>query len=95
MKNSSLSIMGAESTKTPFVTRQEPDTTLPYQAAIESLKRKIVSRVGADLVEAFEEMAAHLRGVIEVESYEVPADTLTPARIKGVRRKDTGTRRRD
>ena len=31
-----------------------------------------MSRVGADLVEAFEEIAAHLRGEIEVESYEVP-----------------------
>ena len=46
-----------------------------------------MSRVGADLVEAFEEMAAHLRGEIEVESYEVAADVLTPARIKEIRRK--------
>ena len=46
-----------------------------------------MSRVGADLVEAFEEMAAHLRGELEVESYEVPADVLTPARIKEIRRK--------
>jgi len=46
-----------------------------------------MSRVGADLVEAFEEMAAHLRGEIEVESYEIPADVLTPARIKEIRRK--------
>ena len=44
-----------------------------------------MSRVGADLVEAFEEMAAHLRGEIEVESYKVPADVLTPARIKEIR----------
>jgi hypothetical protein len=46
-----------------------------------------VSRVGADLVEAFEEMAAHLRGEVEVESYEVPANVLTPARIREIRRK--------
>lgn len=46
-----------------------------------------MSRVGADLVEAFEEMAAHLRGEVEVESYEVPADALTPQRIKQIRRK--------
>ncbi|MDP3899179.1 MAG: transcriptional regulator [Mesorhizobium sp.] len=46
-----------------------------------------MSKVGADLVEAFEEMAAHLRGEIEVESYDVPADVLTPARIKEIRRK--------
>lgn len=46
-----------------------------------------MSRVGADLVEAFEEMAAHLRGELEVESYEVPADVLTPERIRQIRRK--------
>lgn len=46
-----------------------------------------MSRVGADLVEAFEEMAAHLRGEVEVDSYEVPANVLTPERIKGIRRK--------
>ena len=31
-----------------------------------------MSRVGADLVEAFEETAAHLRGEVAIESYEVP-----------------------
>ncbi|RJG46698.1 transcriptional regulator [Mesorhizobium sp. DCY119] len=46
-----------------------------------------MSRVGADLVEAFEEMAAHLRGEIDVESYEVPADVLTPERIREIRRR--------
>jgi putative transcriptional regulator len=45
------------------------------------------SRVGADLVEAFEELAAYLRGEIEVESYEVPGNLLTPTRIKEIRRK--------
>jgi putative transcriptional regulator len=35
------------------------------------------SRVGADLVEAFEELAAYLRGEIEVESYEVPDNACT------------------
>ena len=45
------------------------------------------SRVGADLVEAFEELAAYLRGEIEVESYEVPDNLLTPRRIKEIRRK--------
>jgi putative transcriptional regulator len=45
-----------------------------------------MSKVGADLVEAFEEMAAHLRGEVEVDSYEAPADVLTPARIKEIRR---------
>jgi putative transcriptional regulator len=45
------------------------------------------SRVGNDLVEAFEELAAYLRGEIEVESYEVPDTLLTPKRIKEIRRK--------
>ena len=46
-----------------------------------------MSRVGADLVEAFEEIAAHLRAEIEVESYEVPDDILTPEKIREIRRK--------
>lgn len=45
------------------------------------------SRVGDDLVEAFEEMAAYLRGEADVESYDVPGDVLTPARIQAIRRK--------
>lgn len=44
------------------------------------------SRVGADLVEAFEEMAAYLRGEVEAESYEAPDDGLTPERIQAIRR---------
>lgn len=46
-----------------------------------------MSRVGADLLEAFEEIAAHLRGEVEVESYDVPADVLTPKKIGSIRRK--------
>lgn len=46
-----------------------------------------MSKVGNDLVEAFEEMAAHLRGEIEVESYNLPDHTLTPDRIREIRRK--------
>lgn len=46
-----------------------------------------MSRVGADLVEAFEEMAADLRGEVKAESYEVPADMLTPERIRTIRRR--------
>jgi putative transcriptional regulator len=45
-----------------------------------------MSKIGADLVEAFEEMAAHLRGEVDVESYEVPSDVLTPAKIREIRR---------
>ena len=52
-----------------------------------------MSRIGADLVEAFEEIAAHLRGEIEVESYDVPGDVLTPARIKKIRRRVAGSTR--
>ena len=46
-----------------------------------------MSRVGDDLVEAFAEIAAHLRGEVDVESYEVPAGTLTPEKIKSIRQK--------
>ena len=35
------------------------------------------SRVGDDLVEAFEEMAAFLRGEVEAETYDLPDDVLT------------------
>ena len=45
------------------------------------------TKFGRDLEEAFKELAAHLRGGIEVESYEVPEDFLTPTRIKAIRRK--------
>ena len=45
------------------------------------------SRVGDDLVEAFQEMAAYLRGEIECESYEVPYDVITPQRVQAIRRK--------
>jgi putative transcriptional regulator len=45
------------------------------------------SPVGADLVEAFREMAAYLRGEVEVESYEVPDDVLTPQPVQAIRRK--------
>ena len=46
-----------------------------------------MSRVANELLEAFEEMAAHLRGDTEIESYELPAAVLTPARIQEIRRK--------
>jgi putative transcriptional regulator len=45
-----------------------------------------MSRVGDDLVEAFGEIAAYLRGEAEVESYEVPSDILTADRIRAIRR---------
>ena len=40
------------------------------------------SRIGDDLVEAFEEMAKHLRGEIELDAHEVPESIITP-QIKG------------
>lgn len=45
-----------------------------------------MSRVGADLIEAFEEMAADLRGEVKSASYEVPADLLETNRIPVFRR---------
>ena len=46
-----------------------------------------MSKVGDDLVEAFQDMAAYLRGEIEVESYEIPEDVLTPQKIGEIRRR--------
>ena len=45
------------------------------------------SRVGDDLVDAFEEMARHLRGEIELEAHALPGDAMTPAQIKAIRSK--------
>lgn len=52
-----------------------------------------MNRVGEDLVSAFQEMAAHLRGEIEAESYEVSLDALTPERIREIRRKVASSRK--
>ena len=45
-----------------------------------------MTRVGDDLVEAFSEMAAYLRGEVQVQSYDVPDDILTAERIGKIRR---------
>jgi putative transcriptional regulator len=45
------------------------------------------SRVGDDLVEAFEEIAKHLRGEIELEGHDLPKNTMTPAQIRAIRLK--------
>jgi putative transcriptional regulator len=45
------------------------------------------SRVGDDLVAAFEEMAKRLRGEIELEAHDIPGGVLTPAQIKAIRLK--------
>jgi putative transcriptional regulator len=46
-----------------------------------------MSRVGADLIEAFEEMAADLRGETAAESYEVETTAMTPEHIRALRHK--------
>ena len=45
------------------------------------------SRVGDDLVAAFEEMAKHLRGEIELEAYDLSVSAMTPVQIKAIRLK--------
>jgi putative transcriptional regulator len=50
-------------------------------------KKEKRTKFGRDLEEAFKELAAYLRGEIELDSYEVPDDALTPQRIRAIRRK--------
>ncbi len=45
------------------------------------------TKFGRDLEAAFKELAAYLRGEIELDSYEVPDNVLTPKRIREIRRK--------
>ena len=52
-----------------------------------AVNRGAGSRVGDDLVEAFQEMAAYLRGEIRAESYDLPDDVLTPQRVQAIRRR--------
>ncbi|MBO1022846.1 type II toxin-antitoxin system MqsA family antitoxin [Methylobacterium sp. SD274] len=52
----------------------------------QSTQQSTGSRVGDDLVEAFQEMAAYLRGEVEAQSYEVQDDLITPERVKAIRR---------
>jgi putative transcriptional regulator len=56
-------------------------------AHIKSKGRGSGSRVGDDLVEAFEQMARHLRGEIELEAHELPENNMPPAQIKAIRLK--------
>ena len=53
----------------------------------QSRSRAKGSRVGDDLVAAFEEMAKHLRGEIELEAHMLPGNVMTPAQIKAIRLK--------
>lgn len=45
------------------------------------------SRVGDDLVEAFEEMAKHVRGEIQLKAHELTGGAMTPTNIKAIRLK--------
>src|ERR1039457_99383 len=45
------------------------------------------NELGLDLEGAFKEMAAHLRGEIQLPSYVVQHNLFTPKRIKMIRRK--------
>lgn len=62
-------------------TKKNPNSKRNARAVVKG------SRVGNDLVEAFEEMARHLRGEIELQAYELPSDALGPAQIKAIRLK--------
>jgi putative transcriptional regulator len=42
--------------------------------------------LGRDIEEAFLELAAAMRGEVDVESYELASDALTPQRIKAIRK---------
>jgi putative transcriptional regulator len=80
------------------VYRRRPPTQLERLAQLERKNLNIYwlrqggsrargSRVGDELVEAFEEMARHLRGEIELEGHDLPGGDLTPAQIKAIRLK--------
>ena len=45
------------------------------------------TKFGRELEASFKELAAYLRGEIEIESYDVPDNLFTPTRIKSIRRK--------
>jgi putative transcriptional regulator len=72
--------------------RRRPPTALGKKSSnIDTLRqggsRAKGSRVGDDLVGAFEEMARHLRGEIELEAHDLPGGAMTPAQIKAIRSK--------
>ena len=74
------------------VYRRRPPTELERKSLnIERLRqggsRSKGPRVGDDLVVAFEEMARHLRGEIELEAHDLQGGAMTPAQIKAIRSK--------
>jgi putative transcriptional regulator len=70
--------------KTKVRRRRPPTEREKRDLNIEGRTRAKGSRV---VVEAFEEMAKHLRGKIELEAHNLPASTMTPADIKAIRLK--------
>ena len=54
------------------------------------MKAKRRTRLGRDIEKAFTELAAHLRGEVEAEAYEVRearSNRMTPIRIQAIRRR--------
>jgi len=74
------------------VYRRRPATELKRKSSNSDMLRQggsraKGSRVGDDLVGAFEEMARHLRGEIELEAHDLTGGAMTPAQIKAIRSK--------
>jgi putative transcriptional regulator len=71
--------------------RPRPGSKLKKRRVVRGLQGSasgaVGSRIGDDLVEAFDEMAKHLRGEIELEAHELPRSIITPAQIKAIRSK--------
>jgi putative transcriptional regulator len=71
--------------------RPRPGSKLKKRRIVRGLQGSasgaVGSRIGDDLVEAFDEMAKHLRGEIELEAHELPRSIITPAQIKAIRSK--------
>jgi putative transcriptional regulator len=55
-------------------------------------KRKKTTRVGRDLVEAFKQLAAYLRGEIKLHSYEAPDGPLQYGYYRPARAKRAGSK---
>jgi len=72
--------------KNPVVDRLPHGRSSAKDLRVKTLHAK-GSRVGDDLVEAFAEMAKHLRGEIQLAAHELPGGAMTPAQIKAIRLK--------
>ncbi|MHC2021360.1 helix-turn-helix domain-containing protein [Methylobacterium sp. CM6247] len=69
-----------------FCYDQHVDQVRGQASREQSIQQPTGSQVGDDLVEAFQEMAAYLRGEVEAQSYEMQDDLITPERVKAIRR---------